>query len=318
MKIASLRPLLVLLTAAALGASAQDNLRILGPAEPEAGYSTTARAVAKAMTASGAAKTAETWYAPGKGGLVGLTRFAKEARGDGAQLMVTGFTTLNSIVINKSPVTLDDVTPIARLTADVPYAFVVRAEVPVRTAQELAAMLKADPSKVAWVAGSVGGAGHTATVMFAILSGVDPTRLNFTTSLGGTAVETLLTAKATVAVASSPETYEKHVKEGRLRIVGVTSPQRRPEIDAPTFSEQGIPLVFENWRGLVAPPGITAEQRQRLSAAVDRMARSDAWKRILEENKWGDAYLGGAAFEQFLAEERTKVERAHRLASGVK
>jgi putative tricarboxylic transport membrane protein len=295
-------------------AQAQPALRILGPAEPEAGFSTTARAVAQAMKESGAASSVETHYAPGKGGLVGLTRFVKEAKGDPSQLMVTGYTTLNSILINNSPVTLRDVTPIARLTADVPFAFLVPAASPIKDARQLAEMLKADPAKVTWAAGSIGGAGHTAVVMFALASGVDASKLNVTVALAGSAVDAVAEGTVMVALGSAQAAYLPLVKKGRLRIIGTTAAQRRPEIDAPTLREQGIDVVFENWRGIVAAPGITDEQRRTLAAAVERMARSDAWKRVLAQNNWVDAYLGGPAFDAFLAREREKAEQAFNAA----
>jgi putative tricarboxylic transport membrane protein len=220
------------------------------------------------------------------------------------------------VLVNKSPVTFDDVTPIARLTSHVPFGLLVSAASPIRNVQQLAAMLKTDPAKVAWVAGSVGGAGHTAVVMFAQLSHVDPARLNFMVRLGGGAHEAVLDGRATVALSSSYTSYEKEIRAGRLRLIGITAAKRRPDIDAPTLTEQGFPLVFENWRGLVAAPGISAGQRQALADTVEKMARSPAWKEILAHRNWGDAYLGGAEFEKFLKAERQKVESALK-ASGM-
>jgi putative tricarboxylic transport membrane protein len=128
----------------------------------------------------------------------------------------------------------------------------------------------------------------------------------------------LLSGKVTVALVSSYGGYEKELRAGRLRLLGITAAQRRPGIDAPTLTEEGIPLVFENWRGIVAAPGITAEQRRALADAVERMARSTVWKEILKEKNWDDAYLGGAAFEAFLKSERARVERAYRAAGMLK
>src|SRR6266480_4944494 len=89
------------LLVAALSAPAQEKLRIMGASAPEAGFATTARAIQEAMTSSGIVKDVEAYYVPGEGGLTGLKRFAKEARGDGAQLMVTGYTTIGSVLTNK-------------------------------------------------------------------------------------------------------------------------------------------------------------------------------------------------------------------------
>ena len=307
------------IAAASLAAPAQEKLRIMGPSEPEAGFSTTARAVQQAMIASGVVKDVEVYSVPGDGGLAGLTRFVKEARGDGTQLMVTGYTTIGSALVNKSAVTLADVTPIARLTSHVPFGVLVSAASPIRSVQDLAAMLRADPSKVGWAAGSVGGAGHTAVAMFAHLNQVDPARLNFTVVLGGTAFEAVVAGKATVAVSSAYSSYEKEISAGRLRLLGITAAKRRPDIDAPTLDRAGLSAGIRKlaWRGR-CDPGITAAQKRTLAGAVERMAGSAAWKEILKERSWGDAYLGGAAFEEFLKSERAGVERAYRAAGMLK
>ena len=152
--------------------------------------------------------------------------------------------------------------------------------------------------------------------MFAQLAEVDPAKLSFSTYFGGSAYEAVLAGKATVAVSSAYSSYEKEIKAGRLRLIGTSAAKRRPDMDAPTLTEQGIALVFENWRGIVAAPGITAQERQALARAVGRMARSPAWKAILEEKQWTDAYLAGPAFDEFLRSEQARVERAFR-ASGM-
>ena len=75
----------------------------------------------------------------------------------------------------------------------------------------------------------------------------------------------------------------------------------------PTFKEQGVDLVIANWRSVMAPPGITAEQKKTLNDAVEKMAKSDAWKGILKQKGWDDAYLSGDAFADFLKSETTRV-----------
>jgi putative tricarboxylic transport membrane protein len=73
------------------------------------------------------------------------------------------------------------------------------------------------------------------------------------------------------------------------------------------LKEQGVDLVIANWRSVVAPPGITAEQRKALTDVVDRMAKSKEWKDILKEKGWDDAYLSGDAFASFLKQEQQRV-----------
>jgi hypothetical protein len=65
--------------------------------------------------------------------------------------------------------------------------------------------------------------------------------------------------------------------------------------------------VFENWRSVVAPPGLTRAERDRLAGAVDRMVRSTAWREALERYRWLDRYLAGDAFTQFVGAEERRV-----------
>ena len=106
------------LACATTSASAQMELKIMAPAAPGGGWDQTARSMQAALVASGAAKSVQVVNVPGAGGTVGLAQFLTGARGDGNQLMVSGFVMVGAILANRSPVSLDQVTPIARLTEE--------------------------------------------------------------------------------------------------------------------------------------------------------------------------------------------------------
>jgi putative tricarboxylic transport membrane protein len=242
----------------------------------------------------------------GAGGSVGIAQFVNGAKGDGNQLMVNGFVMVGALAMSKSPVTLDQVTPIARLTEET-QVIVVPANSPIKTAKDLATAVKADVAKVTWAGGSAGGVDHITAALFAGAIGADATKVNYIPfSGGGESLAAILGAKVTAGISGYGE-YEGQIKAGKLRAVGVTSPQRLPGIDIPTFKEQGVDLVITNWRSVVAPPGITAEQRKALSEAIDKMVKSAAWKEILKQKGWDDAYLPGDAFAQFLKQEQARV-----------
>ena len=73
--------------------------------------------------------------------------------------------------------------------------------------------------------------------------------------------------------------------------------------------EQGLDVELENWRAVVAPPGLSDAQRQALTAVVERMAHSESWRATLTRLGWTDSYLAGPAFDQFLDAERVRVGR---------
>jgi putative tricarboxylic transport membrane protein len=294
------------LAGAVVAQTAPTELKIMAPAAPGGGWDQTARSMQQALTAAGIVRSVQVTNVAGAGGTIGIAQFVNGAKGDGSQLMVNGFVMMGAILTNKSPVSLDQVTPIARLTAEY-EAIVVPANSPIKTAQDLAAAIKADPRKVTWAGGSAGGVDHIAAALFAKAAGADPTKINYIPfSGGGEALAAALGGKVTAGISGYGE-FEGQVKAGKLRVIAITAPSRVPTIDAPTAKEQGIDLEIANWRSVVAPPGITPEQRAALIAVVDRMVKSKEWAEVLKQKGWDDAYLSGDAFAAFLKEEQARV-----------
>ena len=78
----------------------------------------------------------------------------------------------------------------------------------------------------------------------------------------------------------------------------MTSAQRLPGVDVPTFKEQGVDLVLTNWRSVFGAPGITDAQKKTLAELIDKLVKSAAWKDILKQKGWDDAYMAGDAVRQ--------------------
>jgi putative tricarboxylic transport membrane protein len=167
------------LTLVASSALAQQELKIMAPAGPGGGWDAAARSIQQILTQTGLAKSVQVTNVTGAGGTIGLAQFVNNAKGDPSQLMVNGITMVGAILTNKAPVSLDQVTPIARLTGD-PLVIVVPANSPHKTVQDLAAAVKADPAKVSWAGGSAGGADHILAALFTKAAGSDPAKVNTT------------------------------------------------------------------------------------------------------------------------------------------
>jgi putative tricarboxylic transport membrane protein len=296
-----------LVAGCATAASAQMELKILAPAAPGGGWDQTARAMQQVLTSTGIVKSAQVTNVPGAGGAVGIAQFVNNAKGDPSQIMVNGFVMVGALLMNKSPVTLDQVTPIARLTEE-SLVFVVPNDSPIKNAKDLAAAVKADVAKVTWAGGSAGGVDHIAAALFAGKVGAAADKVNYVPfSGGGESLAAILGGKVTAGISGYGE-YEGQIKSGKLRAVGVTSAQRLPNApDVPTFKEQGIDLVLTNWRSVVAAPGITPDQKKALVDVIDKMTKSGAWKEVLKQKGWDDAYLSGDAFASFLKQEQARV-----------
>jgi putative tricarboxylic transport membrane protein len=301
------RTLIVAATALfATSAYAQSELKLMAPAAPGGGWDQTARSMQQVLMQSGITKSVQVTNVPGAGGSIGIAQLANNSKGDGNQLMVNGFVMMGAILTNKSPVTFDQVTPIARLTAEA-EAIVVPPGSPIKSVQDLVAAIKADPSKVRWAGGSAGGVDHIAAGLFAKAAGADPTKINYIPfSGGGEALAAILGGKVTAGISGLGE-FESQIKAGKLRLIAVTAPTQRESMATPTLKDQGVDLEITNWRSVVAPPGISPEQRKTLTETIDRMVKSPAWQDVQKQKGWDDAYLSGDEFAAFLKTENARV-----------
>src|SRR4051812_15159369 len=93
----------------------QMEMEVMAPAAPGGGWDQTARSMQQALVAEKIARSVQVINVAGAGGTVGIAQFVNGAKGDGNQLMVSGFVMVGAILMNKAPVSLDQVTPIARL-----------------------------------------------------------------------------------------------------------------------------------------------------------------------------------------------------------
>ena len=288
-------------------AQAPLDLKIVAPAAPGGGWDGAARSLQQVMTATGAAKSVQVVNVPGAGGTVGLAQFVNSAKGDGNQLMVMGITMVGAILTNKSPVGLDAVTPIARMTGD-PLVIVVPANSPHKSVKDLAAALKADTSKVVWAGGSAGGADHILAGLMAKAAGGDASKLNYVPfSGGGEALAEMLGGRVTAGISGYNE-FESQIKAGKLRALAVSTANRMQGVDVPTIKEQGLDVEVVNWRGIVAPPGITAAQKATLVAAVNKALKSGEWTKVRQQRGWDDAYLDADAYAAFLKADQARVK----------
>ena len=124
---------------------------------------------------------------------------------------------------------------------------------------------------------------------------------------GGEALAAILGGKVTAGISGYGE-FESQVKAGKLRLIGLTSATKTANVDVPSIKEQGIDLEIANWRAVVAPPGISADQKKALTEAVDKLVKSKEWQEILKAKGWEDAYVSGDAFAKVLADEQSRTK----------
>ena len=284
-----------------LAAQAAD-YSVMAPAAPGGGWDQTARAIQDALTGAGISGNVQVTNVPGAGGTIGLAQFAQEAKADPSKLIVSGYVMVGAVLTNKSPVGLDAITPIARLTGEY-EVIVVPAASELKTLGDLTSKLKADPGSVSWAGGSAGGTDHIAAGLYAKAVGVDPKQVNYVAfSGGGEALAAVLGNQTTVGISGYGE-FQSQVEAGALRVLGISAPERIAIVDAPTLKEGGVDLVVQNWRMIAAGPGLTPEQVSAITADIEKMVSSDQWKKTLETKGWINTYLAGDEFKAQLAKE---------------
>jgi putative tricarboxylic transport membrane protein len=274
------------------------HLRIIAPAAPGGGWDQTARVMQQVLQRAGIVHTSSVENIPGAAGTIGLARFIGAERGNNDVVMVSGLIMLGAIVTHASPVTLREVTPIARLTGEY-EVIVVPSASPFRSLNDLVREFRERPESISWGGGSAGGSDQMLAGLVADAVGVSPRRVNYIAfSGGGESMSAILGGQVSAGINGLAE-LAPQIDAGTVRVLGISSAERLPGVAAPTLREQGVDVEFENWRSLVAPPGISPVDREHLEKAVDAMVRSAEWREALQRYRWIDRYLTGDEFNQF-------------------
>jgi putative tricarboxylic transport membrane protein len=277
--------------------------QIMAPANPGGGWDQTARLMAQVLQDTQISPVAlEVFNVPGAGGTLGLAQLVTQNPGDATTIMMMGRVMIGSILTNQAPVTLDTVTPLARLTAEYEVV-VVPTDSPYQTLQDLLDDFQADPQNVAWAGGAAGGTDHILVGQIAGAVGVEPSGINYVAySGGGEAAAAIIGGQVDAGVSGVGEWID-FVEAGQMRILAVSSAERLPNVpDAPTLVESGVDVVLLNWRGVVAPPDIDPEERDWLVQMLTAMNESEAWQQVIETNGWDNVFLTDG-FDEYLAEE---------------
>ncbi|HEX2213756.1 MAG TPA: tripartite tricarboxylate transporter substrate binding protein, partial [Mycobacterium sp.] len=281
-------------------------LRIMAPASPGGGWDQTSRAMQESLREL--IGRTEVYNVSGAGGTIGLSQFVR-FDGDPSQLLTTGLIMVGAVVANHSPYSLDDTTPLARLTTDY-QVVVVPGNSPITTLDDVAAAMRSDLPAVSIAGGSAGGAEQILAGLMAKAVGANPAQLSYIAhSGGGEMLSTLLSGRTTIAISGVSEILPQ-IESGEVRALAVSSPERLDVVpDIPTMREAGMDVELQNWRGVVAPKGITDEQEQALETLLVDMTRTREWQDILSDRGWGEATLAGQEFEEFVQAEQARVKQ---------
>ncbi len=282
------------------------NLEIIAPANTGGGYDQHARALQQVLQDLNLASGVQVVNIPGAGGTIGLSQFVT-AKKRNPSLMIGGLGMIGAILINKSPVSLDQVAPLALLTGEY-QPLVVAADSPIRTLDDLIQKFKADPGSVTWGGFAVGSPDHILSGLVIKAVGGDVSRMNYIASgAGGELMAALLGNHITVGTGGYNE-FASQLEAGKLRAIGISAPERLPGVDIPTFREQGVDVEFVNWRAVFAKTDLKPAEKKQLDSTIASATSSPEWKDIARQRGWIDLYQPSERFAGFLTAERTRIE----------
>ena len=249
----------------------------------------------------------------GAAGAIGSEAVAK-AEPDGYTLLM-GSTTVISInpALQKLPYQPTDFAPIT-MVAFVPHMLVTNADTPAKTLKEFVAYVKERPKQVSYASAGPGTPHHIAGEMFKSMAGIDMLQVPYKGT--GPALTDLLAGRvqfmSVEAVAALP-----HVKAGKLRALGVATPERNALApDVPTVAEAGYPgFEVTAWYGVVAPAGVPKNVAATLAGAISKALETPTFREKLAG--MGATPVGGTpeAFGEILRRENAKWAKAIKDAS---
>lgn len=224
----------------------------------------------------------------GGGGGVQLNYIAAH-KGDGHYLGISSKSALTAYLTGRTKIGLVQMTPLVQLAKEY-LSTAVRADSSIRDGKDLIARLRADPGSVTiGSAASRANTNHQAIALPAMRAGIDPNKLKVVIFQSGTIGRTNLLGGHVQAAQSSIGGFIKQHQQGKLRIIGVTSPTRLPgpASNIPTWKEQGLDVVMFNPRGVFGPPGMTRDQIKYWDEVFEKTVKSPifieaAGKRLME------------------------------------
>jgi tripartite-type tricarboxylate transporter receptor subunit TctC len=242
----------------------------------------------------------------GAGGNLGADNVAR-ADPDGYTILMGTVAThaLNPLILKSTPYDPEkDFSPVSLLVV-VPNVLVVNPELPVKTVQELVALLKAEPDKYAYASSGNGTPLHLSGELFKSMAGVSMQHIPYKGS--GPALNDVIGNQVPIMFDNLPSS-SGHIKAGTLRALAVTTAERAPSFpDLPTVAESGIPgYETYTWNALFAPANTPHDVVMRLNASANKAMTDPA---VIQRMKEFSATIVGSTPEELGAHVKAELAK---------
>jgi putative tricarboxylic transport membrane protein len=202
---------------------------------------------------------------------------------------------INGIILTKSVLKLSDSKAIAQLVQEY-EGIAVSTESKYKSLDQLVSDLAVNPKAVTFVGGSLGGVDHVFLAKFLKAINVDIRAVSYLPQNSGfDVVSKTMLDKNFVGLSTSGDFVAQTVA-GKIRALGVASPERVNWLRVKTLQQQGIDIIYGNWYGIFVPPQLNETDAINFIQLMDVLQRSSVWKKILADNYWTNGYLSQSEF----------------------
>jgi len=238
---------------------------------------------------------------PGAGGAIGTASVAKAAP-DGQTLIFAASSHNVTALLGANPAydPIKDFAGVANIGMQ-SYVLMASASVPARTVAEFLTYAKANPGRLNYASAGHGSSSHLAMAYFASLAGLDMVHIPFKSTAD--ANNDVLAARSHAVIVPNVGAIP-FVKDGRIRLLGVTSPKRSaflPEV--PPVAESVPGYGFDSWFGLLAPAKTPKAAIARINAGVAKLLRDPTILGRLAGQGVEPRPLSPDAFERLIRED---------------
>lgn len=282
-------------------------VRVIVPSQAGGGADIVARTIGQKLTEV----LGQQFVVDNRIGIVGAEMVAKAAP-DGYTLMfTTSALAVRASVYRKLPYdALKDFQPITQALSQ-SNVLVVHPSVPAKNVRELVALARSRPGQLNYGSGGNATSNHLAGELFKLLAKIDVVHIPYR---GVPLAITDLVAGRVDYIFGSPVSTLPQVKEGKLRLLAVTTPKRTPSLpDVPTIAEAGVPgYEFTGWMGFFAPAKTPRAIVERLHAETVKILRQPEISRRMQAEAADPVGSSPAEFSAFFKDEIarwTKVAR---------
>jgi putative tricarboxylic transport membrane protein len=244
---------------------------------------------------------------PGGGQAVGMAEFVnKFGKNDHSIYVASPPTIINNLrKEGNSPFGFKDTTPLGLIYSDIAI-LAVKTDSKYKDLKSFVADLKANPKDISIVGGSgPGSQDHLTVMLLADKSGIDPNKVKYIGYDGSGDAITSLLGDNGQALSSDLSGITEFVKAGKVRILAVSSPERlQGELaDVPTYTEQGVDLVYYNWRGIFGPKNMSEEAKAYWDKNLKALTDSTEFQDEIAASGFVPGYRNAEEFSTYLEEQ---------------